>query len=203
MFIEHLNLEKIVLVTWSSGSPISSLVAMNRPDLVAGVVLYEPNTLDIDDESDSDYPSAGKQRFLGTFKRIFKHLEDGDPESATKAFLETVFENTASEFETELMAIQRVVLDNVKTVPLHFSSNSPEDVKFTCNDLAKIDVPVLVLFGEQTNEYWQYRARRYSECATHAAISEIEGVNHAGPIRVPDKIFSHINQFVDSVLDTN
>jgi len=202
-FIESLAIENAVLVTWSSGSPISTLFALRRPDLVKGLVLYEPNTLNVDDESESDYPHAEKKRFLGNFKRIFEHLEVGETESATKAFLETVFENHPGEFETELMAIRRVVLDNVNSVPLRFMEGGEPDVKITCKDLAKLEVPALVLTGENTNEFWQYRARKYNECAPDSTIVSVPGVNHAGPIRVPHEIFSHIDRFISSRIKEN
>ena len=199
-FIESLEIDKAVLVTWSSGSPISTLLALQRPDLVAGLVLFEPNTLNLDNEADVDYPHAEKERFLSGFKRIFGYLDQGNPELATKAFMETVFENEPGEFETELMAIRRVVLDNVNSVPLRLTGDTEGEIEITCDDLAGLDVPVMVLYGENTNEFWQYRARKYDKCAPDSTIAAVPGVNHAGPIRDPKQVFSLIQQFVESKL---
>lgn len=198
-FIEHLGVGPVVLVTWSSGGSTSTAFASKRPDLVAGIVLYEPNTLQLDDLDDPDYPQAEEERFSARFKRVFDHLDEGREDRATKAFLETVFEKKPGEFETELMWVRRVVLDNARSVPLSFAANGNPDIEINCDDLAKLKTPALVMVGERTHATWQYRARRYVECAPNASLQSIAGVNHAGPIRVPTEVFSYIDQFIESL----
>lgn len=197
-FIEHLDAGPVVLVTWSSGSSTSTAFALKRPDLVTGIVLYEPNTLQLDDPEESTYPQAENKRFSAGFKRVLDHLNDGQIELATKAYMETVFEKNPGEFETELMWIRRIVLDNTRTVPLSFAANRNPDIEIECDDLASLKAPALVMVGKRTNAIWQYRAKKFVECAPNASLKSIAGVNHAGPIRVPTIIFSHIDRFIES-----
>jgi len=198
-FIEHLNLGPVTLVTWSSSGSIATMLTLDRPDLVNGIVNYEPNTIDYDDTTDSDYPLAERDRFLGTFGRFLKMLENGNEEDATKAFMETAFEKQPGEFESELMAIRRVVIDSARVLPVQFSATR-DNRNISCEDISKIEAPVLILTGSLTNDYWQYRAKRYAECAPNSKLEVIEGVNHAGPIRVPKKVFARIDAFAQSVI---
>lgn len=133
------------------------------------------------------------------FKRVFDHLNAEQTERATKAFMETVFEKKPGEFETELMWIRRVVLDNARTVPLSFSANGNPDVELNCDDLAALKIPALVMVGEFTHATWQYRAKRFVQCAPNASLQSMAGTNHAGPIRVPADVFSQIDRFIESL----
>jgi pimeloyl-ACP methyl ester carboxylesterase len=127
---------------------------------------------------------------------VKEYLAKDNPESAVKAFLETVFELRPGQFETEVMPIRMVVLDSTRTLPFILEGISPGP-PITCTYLAGMQTPTLVVHGTKTNQWWQYLSRRYAECAANATLKTISGVNHAGPIRKPDVLFALISDFVD------
>lgn len=198
-FIDHLNLGPAVIVSWSSATPIASILAAERPELVKAMALYEPNFGSLENPDDPTFPAAAKKNFFATFARMFKLLESGDTELATKAFLEIVFQNQPGDFENELMAVRRIVIDSSPTVPLRFRQPPLPDTEVNCGYLKKIAAPTLVMHGELTNDYWTYLARRYKQCVPNAMLVMIDDVNHAGPIRKPLVIYDQIEQFVATI----
>ncbi|MEE9320302.1 MAG: alpha/beta fold hydrolase [Granulosicoccus sp.] len=195
-FIEALNLESVFLVSWSSGAKAASIAAIKRPDLIQGIVHYEPVVDSLADLDDSETPVGARDKHYGGFDRVDEFLTSEDPEGAVKSFLETVFELHPGQFETEVMPIRMVVLDSARTLPLMSGSVSPGP-PITCDYLAAMQTPTLVVYGTKTNQWWQYLARRYAECAPNVMLKTISGVNHAGPIRKPDVLFALISEFID------
>ncbi|MEE9321465.1 MAG: alpha/beta hydrolase [Granulosicoccus sp.] len=195
-FIEALNLQSVFLVSWSAGARAASIAAINRPDLVQGIVHFEPVFDTLADLDDNETPDEARDKHYGGFSRVGEYLTTDNPDSAVKAFLETVFELRPGQFETEVMPIRMVVLDSARTLPLMFDSDSPGP-PITCDYLAGLNTPTLVVHGTKTNQWWQYLSRRYAECAPNATLKTISGVNHAGPIRKPDVLFALISEFID------
>lgn len=195
-FIEALNLESVFLVSWSAGARAVSIAAAKRPDLVQGIVNYEPVVDTIADLDDDEAPIAARDKHYGGFGRVGEYLTKEDAESAVKAFLEVVFELHPGQFETEIMPIRMVVLDSTRTLPFILEGISPGP-PITCEYLAKMKTPTLVVHGTKTNKWWQYLSKRYAECAPNVELQTISGVNHAGPIRKPGVLFALISTFID------
>ena len=195
-FIDALGLGRVFLVGWSSGADPALHLALERPELVAGIVLYEPVINSVIDETDEDYPRAAHERFSARFARVAAAVEAGHDEAATRAFLENVFEYPDGGFERETMAVRRVVLDNARTVPLRFARwRSTLD----CDDLGGVVAPTLVVVGERTHDAWQYLSRKFARCLPDATLETFGGVRHDGPIRKPLELFATIERFVDAV----
>ncbi len=195
-FIEHKNLGPVYLVGWSRSGSITSMVARARPDLVKGLIVYEPvlNEL-LDPETNPDAVTEGRLNF----SRVADYVEKGDPESAVKVFFETALERKPGEFFAEPTALQRVLLDNARTVPLNFSEPAPNQPVVNCDYIKEIKVPGLILYGENTNPPWQYMSTRFAECMPQGQALAVRDANHDGPLSQPRLVTDHINRFIDSV----
>jgi|GEM_PF-1170344 len=192
-FIDALGLESVFLVGWSSGAVPILHLARVRPDLIDGIVLYEPVIDTVADSSDKAYPAAARERFGARFGRVMEHLDAGRDEAATRAFLENVFEMSDGEFDRELMPIRRVILDNVPSVRPRMTQWQNW---LNCEDLQSIEEPALIVGGEQTHDWWQYLTRKFADCLPNAEHRVLEGVRHDGPIRRPPEFFAMIDGFV-------
>ena len=108
---------------------------------------------------------------------------------------ETVFERPPGDFDNELMPIRRVMLDNARTVPLDIGRPERIARPISCQDVGRLQMPVRVVHGTETNRWWQFLARRYAHCASAPAASELTGVRHDGPIRRPLDLAALIQRF--------
>jgi pimeloyl-ACP methyl ester carboxylesterase len=85
--------------------------------------------------------------------------------------------------------LQRVVLDNARTLPLNFGEHAPNQPVVDCDYINTLKVPGLILYGEHTNYPWQ--ADGESIAVTNA--------NHDGPLSQPQQVADLIDQFIQNV----
>ena len=89
-----------------------------------------------------------------------------------------------------------MVLDNAHTMPLLW--NAPDPTPLTCEDLGKITVPVLVIYGAETLPLWQLASKTVAACIPNARLSTIEGVGHNGPVAAKEAFVKLVLGFVDA-----
>lgn len=92
--------------------------------------------------------------------------------------------------------LQRILLDNARTLPLNFSAPAPGQPVVDCGYIGEITVPGLILYGERTNVPWQYMSKRYAECLTDSRLVEVENASHDGPLSQPRQVTDYIDAFI-------
>ena len=194
--IETLGLGPAFLVSWSSGARVAALAALERPDLVRGVVHYEPTIGGALDADDPALPRRARDELFAGFGRVDLLTEAGHDELAARALIETVFELEPGAFDAELTGVRRAVLDNARTMPAT-APGSPWRSVLDCERLGATAVPTLVVRGERTNSFWRHLHARVAECIPGAELAELPGVNHAGPVRDPQGLFALVDAFVE------
>lgn len=195
-FIEHKALGPVYLVGWSRSGAITSALARERPDLVRGIINYEPTTYELlYEKNNPDIPSEDQ---WPDFSEVSRLAESGDLEAAVKLYFEKALERGSGEFEIEPTVLQQVVLDNARTVPLIFSEPAADQPYVDCKFIGDIELPGLVLYGSRTNAAWQYISRRYADCLTNGQIKPVRNANHDGPISQPQQIAEYIHEFIKS-----
>ena len=194
--IETLGLGPVHLVSWSSGARVAALAALERPDLVRGVVHYEPIIGGVLDADDPDIPRQARDELFAGFDRLDRLVAAGHDELAAHALIETVFELPPGGFDAELTWVRRIMLDNSRTLPLT-GTGSPWRSVLDCERLGATTVPTLIVRGERTNAFWRHLHARVADCTPTAELAELPGVNHAGPIRDPQALFALIDTFVE------
>lgn len=141
-FLDGLSLKQVHLVGHSFGGSIALLVALERPDLVATLVLGEPSPfLGLFD--DSDVGPLSKQR-LG-FDEAILIARGGNLEGAVRQYLKVIV--GADVLDQLSDAARKIVLDNASTlVPMleHYY----ESPAISLDSLAKTKVPTLLISGE-------------------------------------------------------
>ncbi len=192
-FIEHKELGPVFLVGWSRSGAIISAVARLRPDLVKGIIQYEPVLGELLDR-DEDLASLSNSP---DFSGVKKLIEQQDLNAGAMQFFERALERNAGEFKTEPTMLQKVVLDNARTLPLNFGEHAPDQPIVDCKYINKLEVPGLVLFGERTNTAWQDMSRRYSDCLKKGKLVVVKNANHDGPLSQPQSIADYISDFIE------
>lgn len=189
-FIEAKKLGPVYVVGWSSSGDTVSALARARPDLLRGIIIFEPVNDELIDPTKN--PDPPKEEGLD-FSRVQTRLEEQDIDGAVIALFETVLEKSTGEFQTEPAMLQRIVLDNARTVPVDVSPNQPV---VDCEYVKEITIPGLILYGETTNTTWQYMSKRYADCLPNSEISEVKNANHDGPLSQPQQLADLIDTFI-------
>lgn len=145
-FIEALNAGPVHLVGLSYGGYLAAALATKHPQLIRTLTLAEPALFALL----ADLPDGPP--VLDAWNRqvapIVATLQKGDTAGATRLLSAVVAgESSAGHFDTLPPALQRVLLDNARTLPLLFAGG-PETV--SRDALAAIRVPTLIVRGERT-----------------------------------------------------
>lgn len=199
-FIKSLDVGPVHMVTWSYGGMMSTAVAIKHPELVKSMVHFEPaggSSGAIFVAEDEAKVKPARDAFFSTFGGVAKQLKAGNAQQAARALTETVFEMQPGDFETKIdPAVQKMILANGRTVPLQMTPSSKDDFQYSCENVAKVKAPVLIVKGELTNAYWTQISEKSAQCMPNAVLATIKGVNHNGPAAKPEIFTQLITEFV-------
>ncbi|MFK7996310.1 MAG: alpha/beta fold hydrolase [Granulosicoccus sp.] len=194
-FIEGLDSGPVDVVTWSYSGVIGIKAALARPDLIRALIHYEPSF----SGPITSLPGAkaARSEYIGLFGPGIKAMRSDDLEAASLRLLEGVFRMPEGTAENEPERWQAIWKVNGRTLPLMFGSDNGAPV--TCDDLARLDKPTLVVTGSNTIIYWTMIGEQIAQCQPNALHLVMEGVNHDGPYREPQKFAAMINDFLNLV----
>lgn len=190
-FIEALDVGPVHLVGWSSGARIATAVALENPDLVQSLVLFEPALSSLVKEGEAgDAAREAEGRMYGP---VTPAVQQGDHEKAMKLLIEGVFQMPPGGWDGQPEALRTMQLENARTMPLLWSA-PPWNV--TCDMLKGLDEPTLIVHGSESNAYWTHVAEVMDECLPQAEVAVLPNVNHDGPVRDPAGFAALIEGFV-------
>jgi pimeloyl-ACP methyl ester carboxylesterase len=185
--------EPVHLVGLSNGGPVVLRAALRAPELVQSIVLYEPTLFDVLFESPEG--EAAVDQFFAGEGDTSAAVAAGDDEEAARELIEMIYALPEGGFDTLDPVQKAMVLDNAHTMPLLW--NAPDPTPLTCEDLAAIRVPVLVVHGAETLPLWKLSSRTIADCVPNAQLAMIEGVGHIGPVAAKDAFLKLTLGFVD------
>jgi pimeloyl-ACP methyl ester carboxylesterase len=190
--------EPMHLVGWSYGGPIVLRAAIERPDLVRSVVIFEPGLSDVlEGKSEHEEALAG---WRGGWGPTVEAMQRGANEEAIARGIEHVFGLPEGGFETLPEETRRIYIENAHTVPKLFGMPPPKPM--TCEDLAGIQAPVLVLWGTETLPYFQAVAKEVAACVPNAVLHEIPGAAHDAPRQARDAFLDKTLSFIRDAGDS-
>ena len=156
-FIRQLNVGKVHLVGSSFGGRLIGYVALKYPELLRSVVMADPSIIaPASVEGKTASAEAGKDH-----AKSVEAAKAGDDKQATILLFNAVL-NDPDAFRKAPVAIQQRVLDNARTVPLFHAR--PTILPTTCEQLASLKVPALVLSGENTRASYRYGNETLLSC---------------------------------------
>lgn len=190
-FIGALGLGPVHLVGWSMGANIATVVALENPQLVQSVVLFEPaidSLIKAGEAGNAAREAAGKM-----FGPADRALKAGNVEKATKLLIEGVFQMPPGGWDSQAEPLRTMQLDNARTMPVMW--NAPP-IPISCEKLQASDKPVLIIYGGESNAYWPHVAKVMDECLPQGETAVLPNVSHDGPVRDPAGLAAMIEDFV-------
>lgn len=192
-FIEALDLGPVHLVGWSYGGTVATAVALERPDLIASLILYEPTVDSM--IQDGEAGEAARREAGRMFGPVTAAMQEGDVEEATRLLIEGVLQMEPGGFESQPPEARELQMANARTMPLIWSA-APWEA--SCEMLQQFEGPTLIVLGERTSALWSHIAEAMDECLPQAEVAILPGVNHDGPVRDPAGLARMIEDFVAS-----
>lgn len=186
--------EPMHLVGWSYSGPIVLQAALDRPDLVRRVAIFEPS-LDTVLKGKPEHQKV-LEDWGASWGPIVAASGSGDDEKAIRLGLESVFGLPEGGFETLPEGARTMFLENAHTVPKMFSA--PASTPMTCDDLRGIAAPVLILWGSDTLPFFEAAAKEVAACLPNATLEEMPGVGHGAPLQQSEAVIDRILAFIDA-----
>ncbi len=180
----------VVLVGHSYGAAVALIAALEHPDLVRALVLYEPTLFAVvDAQSPSPNDADGIRETVADSGRS---LDQGEPEAAAERFIDYwMGDGSWSAMPPERRTPLVASVANVRRWG-HALFSEPT-AKEAFGDL---DVPILYLSGSRTRASARAVARVLVPELCHVEHVELDPLGHMGPVTDPDLVNAEIERFL-------
>lgn len=185
--------EPVHLVGWSYSGGMVLRAAIEVPDLVRSVTVYEPSLSSI--LPDTPGNKALLTAFGAGFAEAYALAKVGDGARAMPLAVEFVLGLEKGGFATLDQRIQAMLIENAHTMIPDFDASAPEPL--TCAQIGNVPCPVLLLVGSTTLPHYKLVAAEIMGCLRDATLSEIQGVGHGGPWQARPEFVRLLLDFVD------
>jgi pimeloyl-ACP methyl ester carboxylesterase len=156
------------------------------------VFVYEPG------EPSYVTDAAGQKRLeesaVAMFSPAADSLKSGDNAKATRRLISGVAGKDDQYFYKQPEQIQRIQLDNARTVPVQF--NAPPARAISCQQLGAIRPPVAVVQGTATTPYFREVTETVTRCIPAAKRIVVPGAGHMWPVEGPADFSSRLVSFL-------
>lgn len=183
--LDEFGIEQLGLVGLSIGGLIAQRFALRAPDRLAALVLSD---------------TAAKIGDAEGWNNRIAAIEAGGLESIGDATMERWFTAAYRGAEAMPMRVWRNMLTRQSAAGYIASSAAIRDADLTA-DLGRIDVPTLVLVGEDDRATPPDLARTMAEAIPGARFSVIPGAGHLPCIEQPEAMADLIEDLLDQVTD--
>jgi pimeloyl-ACP methyl ester carboxylesterase len=191
-FIRTLGAGPVHLVGWSSGGLVALNVALQQPELVKSVFVYEPPLASV--LTNETERNAVAQDRSAAFGPAVDALKRGDQEKALRLVLDAV-DNRGGTLERWPPAVQRVALDNARTLSLEFFDSAPAP-EITCAQLGQLKPVVAIARGELTRVSYRLMADAAATCAGGSRHFVVSGARHLWPADEPQAFSAAVLSFL-------
>ena len=151
--IKKLNLGKVHLLGHSRGGSIAITVASRYPEVVRTLILEEANMEPLMPETAEKQKRVAEGKARGDAVRAT--LATGNREKATRDWLTSY----GGVWDKIPERVQKVLVDNIGT-----ATDSGERGKFTCADIQKFNIPILLLNGGRGQKLYSDMNAEMRQC---------------------------------------
>ena len=193
-FIKKLNLGPVHVVGWSYGGDIELVLAVQHPELVKSLFVFEPGLATfVTDAADvkvvADDGNAMAAPGIAASKA-------GDDVEALRLFLDGVNDQPGA-FEGFPSQVRSMFTDNARTIPLELAAPPPPTI--TCVQLGQIRVPVAIVRGELTRPYFRIIADTASRCIPGSRLVVLPKARHLAPAQDPSAFNEALLDFLKGI----
>jgi pimeloyl-ACP methyl ester carboxylesterase len=172
-FLNGLKAAPVHLVGLSYGGSLAAQVAANHPELLRSLTLAEPGLFSLIVDKPEAKPTL--DAFGKGFQEVATVLKGGDPKGALRQFYALVTGTGPDAFDKLPPAGQQMFEENSRTLPLLFSGELPP---VTCEALAKVKVPTLVVEGARTPAFFREVDKAVVSCIPGSRLAMIPDASH-------------------------
>lgn len=188
---ETLDCGPVHLVAWSFGGEIATYAMLRRPDLFASAVQFEPSLGSLLPQIAGG--AEAEADFRARFAPLQRLLTAGRVEDAAFRFIETITSSSLGAPVMEQGALLQIFRDNAHTLP-SLLQLPPAPVVAT-SELAALEVPTLLIHGEQTHERYRLIAEHLAEHLGDAELLRMSAAGHDAPYRAAERFAAVVRGF--------
>lgn len=190
--IDSLGLAPAWVVGNSFGASISLRLALDRPDLLRGVVVHEPPLLSLL----ADDPAAAPmlKDVQARVDAVLKRIESGDHEGAARQFIETVAIGPGAWAEIP-PENRRTLIENAPT--FLDESKDPDQFTFDLQRAGGFSKPVLLTTGEQSPPMFPPVISRIAKALPNSETHRFPEAGHIPHVTHPDAFVGVVQDFID------
>jgi len=190
-FIRALDIGPVYLVGQSYGGTVALRTALFFPDLVMGVVAQEPTIA----ASAVTEPAqkALLKRERSELAGAKQAANDGNIEAAARLFADWTNDQPGG-FDALTPALRQVHLENGRTIALHFAAPRPPQI--TCEQLSKMQPPVVITTGEMTRPFFKVLAETAHQCIPGSELVQIANARHKAFSQNPEAFNQVVLEFL-------
>ena len=190
--IEKLDLGPAHLVASSFGGCVALALAVTRPELVRSLALAEPPLMPWLEHVPDGAPLAAAF-YADAWRPAQLAFEEGDPEQGIRLFLDGVAGRGA--FDRLSTSGQRMILDNAPEMQAETRSRDIFPA-LTCQDVAALDRPVLLLNGELSPRLFHLIIDELARCLSRVKKAVIPHTSHAIHVGNPVAYYAAMREFL-------
>jgi pimeloyl-ACP methyl ester carboxylesterase len=192
-FIGELRLGSVALVGWSYGAAVCLLMAVEQPQLVRRLVLYEPAIVSFVHASEAAAAAAADRLDMTAQARA--RVGAGDTSAAVKLFMDGVNDRPGS-YDSLADDVQAIMLDNSRTLRLLFAAPPPA---LGCADLERLEgTTVVIARGDNTRDFYRIAAEWTAECVPTSRLVVVPNARHLLPVEDRDRFAALIMDLLSS-----
>lgn len=190
-FIQQLGTDPVTLVGWSYGGALALELAVNHPQWVRRLFLYEPSLGSA--VSDPELLAAMGEDRKSMFAPAVAALQSGDMLQAMQCVVDGL--NAApGTFESLPDATRNILLDNARVLARVFVA--PPLPPVSCAQLGQIKVPVTVAYGAETRPFFRIIAQTVASCVPGCTSVTIPQGRHMWPMQNPTAFTQALQSFL-------
>jgi pimeloyl-ACP methyl ester carboxylesterase len=180
-FIGGLQLGPVALVGWSYGAAVCLAMAVEQPELVHQLILYEPAIISFVSEPEEARAAAADRQEMTA--RARDRTGQGDNRNAVPLFMDGVNDQSGT-FDRLPDVVQEIMLENSRTLPLLFAA--PPGT-LSCENLERLEgTTVVVARGDATRTFYRIAAEWLAECVPASKLVLVPNTRHLFPVEAPE-----------------
>lgn len=179
-FMHRLKVGPVHVVGWSYGGAIALTLAVQHPELVKSMFVYEHSLITIvTDPADAKVVGEDRKDMLAQGETA---IRAGDTLKAAQLLIDGT-NSQPGMFDTLPAATRSATLDNARTLPLQFAAPPPPPI--SCAQLSHITVPVAIVVGGLTRPFYRILSGTASSCIPGSRLIVIPRGRHSAPAEAP------------------
>jgi pimeloyl-ACP methyl ester carboxylesterase len=179
------------LVAHSYGAAVALIVALEQPDRVRALALYEPVLFALLDRESP--PPNDADGIRGAVADAIAALEAGNPAGAARCFID--FWMGSGSWEAMSEKRKGPITNSIGNIRGWANALLSEPTPLQA--FSQLNIPVLYMMGEASPASSRGVARLLTRVLPHVEVVEFEGLGHMGPVTHPDVVNDAIFRFLN------